>query len=258
MISVGIEVFGGQRMLFPGINPALNIIAELKPKIFGIVCVPSPKQFVGSVLLEADKDFNTAVIAESPFKVAQSIKEPLIIAKDIPLSLHFKGEGYRELDLKAERVLIKKSPGMLLGLVLSGDLAGILLQPENGLSFENGMCVNRVWNDFQASFTEVPYYPNLYLDDPELLRNPIFFAQTEAVRKVVVGGFKENYRAEIWQAEQELGRMPSERELLFRLCQRVGVEVDVDNFHYTTEKIDAHIPSKQGKINIPSLTIENN
>lgn len=250
MISA--DILPGTRVLYPGENDTLNLVASKKPGIYkherGGVCQNAPKNFLGALLLGLNKDTNIDVLAEGIFEIPRQIDRPFVLLKDVPLSVHHSGEGYEQLGLTAESVLFKMVCGTRLGVILTGDLSGIILQPQNNKEPAESMCINKAWNDRLLTLTDFgfPYNPDFDLNPTLKYREAAArrekgstYADTDEKASKIMWklfqSFRGAYTREVGQAQEEMGDEVFESVLFLRFCQRLGIEVDTQNFHVTRE-----------------------
>lgn len=211
-------------------SPEMWAVAAVEPGIYeearGGRCYRTPLNFIGALLVhQYPKEFGS-VFESHGIAVPEIVKNPIEILPDVPL-VYFDDETgtYQPLALTAPRVLIKYASGFTSGIVAQGPLTGLLVERLRDQADLSRMYVGRVFNDSTEPH-EVPYTPLDYTDH-DLSDMP------NALRMVKADCFDVMQRAFL-RSVTELGRSNySASSLFLSLCDRAGVQFDIDAFHFT-------------------------
>lgn len=203
------------------------------------ICSSSPKNFIGSLVLEMLRDRNVLELTNDGLIVPAGISNPIEVIRNVPVSL--EGDQSKPLDAVAGEVLYKRGCGFRLGVVLNGPLTGLFLRPNNTRSPQSGMHVNRIWNDEVASADDSPYKPEPFeelekisiTDNSRFSTNSDHKTDVQHLLRGQVSRFFSEYEREVVETENVLGRDVYESEVFFRLCRKLSISVDEAAFHYT-------------------------
>lgn len=208
----------------------------------GQLCRFSPINFVGSLLLQVhaqNMGYSEKDIVTNP----QSNGKPFEVLPSVPIAVYdLRKSKYKDLNLYAP-VLLKRGCGPVAGLVLTGEMAGLLLSRRTGMIPSDGMCANRLWNDNLVDLKNNPYIPNhIYeYNKPEYslysMGNEATSSRRTKNRALIESMHDQNFEQELNRMIDEFRRIPYEHEMLFKLCKQLGIEVDEQQFHYTRSAV---------------------
>lgn len=212
-------------------SPEMQAIERIEPAIFqesrGGRCYRTPGNFVGALLVHEYQEKFAQIFENRGVAIPSVVIKPIEVLPDIPIYYYeTKAQTYQPSHLTAPKVLIKYASGFTSGVVIQGPLAGLLLERrEDTHDLHEGMYVGRVFNDdTDVHRAERPYTPlqytdaDLNLNDISSLRTGCRAAMETAFTNLVNRLGHENY---------------STVNLFFAQCERVGVNVDTEAFHFT-------------------------
>lgn len=253
-------VAGGTRILSREPNTRLMAIAEQVSDVYdpegGGMCDKSPVNFIGAMLLSM-LEGRQSRITQMELSVPQGIDKPIEILHDVPVSVYQRNGSYEDLGFTADEVLFKWGCGRDLGVVLNGDLPGLLLRPISNQEAHTRLTVTRLWNNQPASITDLPYRPRFSDKDmskpilhgwEQLLfdgdvRDPYSRPAFELALRL-----KSAYERLVREVGGAIGRQPDETDVFFHLCRKLGIEVDAVNFYFAQDA-----PAKPGDDGFNSL-----
>ncbi len=153
------------RPLSAEIQALANHNSHLYDVALGCLCNEAPVNFIGTLFLLQQKAKLLPVIQaqENLGAVLPTFHErfnpPFRLLTNVPLYKFGKDTTPQLTNLTAPLVFYKIASGELAGVVLQGPLAGLMLQPlPTAKQPEEGMIINRIWNDQLVMGTDHPYW----------------------------------------------------------------------------------------------------
>lgn len=223
-LEADIERSFAARILSRPPSPEISALAGLDASIFqeanntpSHLCAATPANMVGSLVVELEKERYQRIYRALESDVPRAIRQPVELIRDIPVRLG-------SLEFMAGDVLLKRASGEHNAVVLTGPLAGLILERSEGSGhYTDGMTASRVWNDSR-----------LVTIDPEL---PLPFAHLLALRPHYLDREEARFRAIL---EEVLDRGNWSVEAFFHLCglvlpREVSGKMDTGEFHYTRD-----------------------
>ncbi|MFA5135856.1 MAG: hypothetical protein WC489_00505 [Patescibacteria group bacterium] len=219
-----------ERLLYRGVLPELLDCQQHSLGLFGQVlryfylkespflCANGGLNFVGALMVERDRSIYQKLTQESGLKLSEI--RNFITIDTIPIKIGEQQIPASILHNIAHAVGDKES-----GIVLTGDCAGTVV------SFCDGIALpDRIFNDEPIPEDQTkyrPYTPIFILrDDPDELD----------VEKQMEKIYKSQYYALVEEVRRSVGRDNIwTTDMLFYLCDQMGVVVDIDRFTYTRQ-----------------------
>ena len=243
-------VAGGTRILSREPNSKLMAIAEQVSDLYdsegGGMCYKSPVNLIGAMLLSTLEGRQLG-ITQMGLSVPRGIDVPIEIMHDVQISVYRRNGTYEDLGIVANEVLFKWGCGRDLGVVLSGDVQGLLLRPVSNKDPKRRLSVTRIWNNQVATISDLPYRPRF--SDKDMSR-PILDASGQLLFDGDVQDpyskpafeltlrLKSAYERLVKEVDGTLGRQPDETDLFFHLCRKLGIGVDDVNFYFVQDAPD--------------------
>lgn len=201
------------------------------------LCQDSPKNFIGAMVTMLNQRELMQIIEnyffrfpldyfETAFSGIDRLKRPVVMLSDVPLveeqSRNLKPELV-PLGPVVPSVLFKQFCGARAGVVLTGPLAGLILETVDfSRDPGGGLLASRIWNDHRLLESDPPSPPRFSLikdkrfglDLPDGLQRELYLAADEIYLRSLPDG--------IWTTE-----------LFFRFCRELEIEVDETNFTFS-------------------------
>ncbi|MDP4009542.1 MAG: hypothetical protein Q8P53_01005 [Candidatus Shapirobacteria bacterium] len=217
-------------------TPQIQKLADINYGLYdekNLLCPLSPSFFVGSLIIAANKSiFSDLLKSQNPqIPVNSELATPIEIHHQVPLVVHSTITGREEHPkLLASTVLVKKACGLYTGVVLEGPLTGLLLTKHTGSQFSQKMLVDRLWNNDQLdqnslinttfSLPVSKKYLRQYLQNETAVED--FYKKEDAIF------------SQLYQDVIQTFNGNTVYEFFLLMCQKLGIKVDTQNFHYTT------------------------
>lgn len=242
-------VNGGRRVLSRQPSEGIARIGQLRPEIFldngGRVCPAVTRNYVGALLLARDRAQYAAEFQDRGFPVPYEVDKPIHFLEGVPVSVFDRFAGrYRDTGLVAENVMVKEV-GIPTGLVVEGELAGLVLRNETGIN-RRGMYAVRVLNDYGAAEDGYPYSPGCTTPIDTLTKSIVDMMKFSSPRVLefwkIVEQQKTGYQAAYSDLVEKGYRKKEdlmESDLIFELMRAIGMPVDEKRFHMTTSRVKA-------------------
>lgn len=224
---------------------------DLKGNIFDrhttSVCSLSPGYFIGSLLLLKYKQQVVDGYASHGLAPPTDLLQPVRSIYDVPLFIYNRDvEVSESLGLSAPHVLLKRASGGNKGLIMEGDLAGLILNlVTKAANPQEGMIVGKVWNNELMERISPPelwkycrspadesgdskgwnlhrFFADLYKDFGASLQYDQQLGSTRFKVKKWLSMFHEEPQKDIWLTDA-----------LFYLCSDLDINIDKKNFHYS-------------------------
>lgn len=224
------------RVVKPPLNWELGLLAQgtkgLLLKDNMALCYSAPLNFAGSLLLAQQKDVFINAITTAGYRPSEELLNPIDHMKNVQVSGTACVTG---------EMVIKKVCGVMnVGLVTTGPLSGLLVTDGSGWDrpIDRLAYPVRIFNDEPLPSDPMRYhpYPPRFLEiNGVTVNEPIKGTPVESFHNELYERFKVLYADYANNLKIKLGY--PERlfvsDMLFDLCEQMGIPVDRQNFHYT-------------------------
>jgi len=194
------------------------------------LCDRTPANMITVLMIRCLANDITKILKKVSYNVTldKTFREPFNILHDVPIEMNSK-------NIEVQNVLYKGGCDRFSAVVLTGELAGLIVNPYPlSMTMETGMVPNRIWNDdlLETSIFDKPSFI-LNLEDT--------IARTQYGNENLVDGYLE-VKKTLDQGYSELKRKYKyTSEAFFQLCQEVldyevASKMSYDDFYRTYEK----------------------
>ncbi len=201
------------------------------------ICGQTPVNMTCSLIAGLSKEELISIWRNFSPSVPDEIKNPYSLISNVPL-YYYNQQGEYDFfqriggkkGINAERVLIKHIFGDRkgIGIVIKGPLSGLILGKKFNTQQQKGMCINRIWNDYNLSSQN----PDVISPGSANITKPDSIdIGKHVVEAEIYNTVKRKYLDLISQRSQF--RATNLSHLFFHLCAKQGIEVDTTQFHTT-------------------------
>lgn len=230
-IEEDVFAFNCRRALVRTPSRAINTLAKKIPTIFNEevithnTCQATTVNFVATLVIakylhKYHEIYRRYHVDEEQLNQKEArILVPYQVHQKLPL-LYKDGDTISTVE--APSVLVKHAVGHLVGVVLTGELAGLIVYGIGNTEVAQGMGISRIWNDDPLGEVgyDLPAFVLHHLTDSEGNDNKLLIELTQE--------FKRHYENDP-HTRQFTGSMKT----FIGLCKERGIQVDEKAFHAT-------------------------